>query len=350
MNKFLFLFFIVIIPLSIVAFIFREDISANIKDRLNIRPKQYFGVTVDMSQILPESQNYIKNSNGEDLIDISQKLGINMFRLTNIASITKAHAVSAYSHEQWAQVLNKMRKKGIYAIILVEANSEDTKFHNQTLDQYYIDFVKNYIVTPDVCNFSNVFAIDIRNEPLLNKENIMMLTQASNLVKSACPQTKITIGSWHTASGKKDASGEPEYNWHDPKEVLTINSIVDIHSVHIYGFDKPKKGPYPDPYLLTVGYLKEIKKYTTKPIFIEEFGAGNGQGLTDQNTIGSPELQKSTYESVLKASFDYKNKGVLGATGYLFVPRNGAPDTWSITKDNANILLPAAFTFKQYAN
>jgi len=243
-----------------------------------------------------------------------------------------------------------MKKRGIYAVIVVEANNTDANFHKLSLDDYYIGFVKEYLISSGACNFSNVVAVNIKNEPLLDENNLSKLKEASSLVKSNCPNTKITIGSWRTYSGKKDEKGEPEYNWHDPKEVRQIDDIVDIHSVHIYGFDKPKDGPYPDPYKLTIGYLNEIRKYTKKPILIEEFGAGNGSALTDQNTFGSEELQKSVYDGVLKATHDQKNSNVIGALAYLLLPRSEGPEGWSIARDNGNTLLPAAYTFKSYSN
>lgn len=353
MKKILFLF------LGLVAFGFifsryqariQETIIVTSKDLFNAQPQQYYGVTVDMSQILPGSQNYVVNSSGEDFIDIAAKLGINTFRITNITSIKQGTNTPFFTHPQWSEVLQKMQSKGMSAVILVEGNSSDRFFHDTTMRDYYVNFVKNYIVAPDVCSFSNVLAIDIANEPALNKNNLEKMTEASVLVKAACPKTKITIGSWRTDSGERDGSGGIIYNWHDPKEVRQINDIVDMISVHIYGFDKLQENKtYPDPYILTTGYLKEIKKYTTKPIFIEEFGAGNGSTLTDQNTMGSPEIQKAAYEGVLQAMFDFRNKGVLGATGYLLYPRSKGIDSWSISTDNANNLLPAAFTFSKYS-
>ncbi|MBI5122778.1 cellulase family glycosylhydrolase [Candidatus Roizmanbacteria bacterium] len=350
MHKFILVIFILMATaLSVVIYYFREDLIANTKDWQNIRPQQYYGATVDMSQVLPESKNYIINSNGEDLIDIASKLGMNTLRIANITSITDQGLTASYTKKQWEEVLNKMRKKGMYAVILIEANSQDTKFNRVTLDDYYLNFVKNYIVNSIVCSSSNILAINIANEPLLNKDNLNKMKEASQMIKSACPKAMITIGSWRTDSGAKGPDGNPEYNWHDPKEVRQINDIVDMHSVHIYGFDKPKDGPFPDPYALTTGYLKEIRKYTNKPIFIEEFGAGNGDSLTDQNTLGSQDLQKKAYEGVLKAMYDFKNRGVLGATAYLLYPRTDGPESWNIAKDKGNTLLPAAYTFQKYS-
>lgn len=310
-------------------------------------PQQYYGATVDMSQLLPESSNYIKNKKGEDMIDLAHRLGMNTLRITNISSISDSLTPS-YTHNQWKEVLDKMKSKNMYAVVLVEANAGDPKFNRVTLDTYYLNFVKNYVVTPNLCDFSNIIAVDIANEPILNDNNLTKMREAADIVRGSCPSMKTTIGSWGTDSGKKLDNGDIEYYWHDPKEMPRLSDIVDIYSVHVYGFDKPKDGPFPDPYKFVTDYLTLARKYTTKPIFIEEFGAGNGDDLTDQNTLGSPELQKNTYAAVLKAVYDFRNKGVLGATGYLFYPRTEGPDSWSITKDNTNTLLPAAYTFKSF--
>jgi hypothetical protein len=309
------------------------------------------GATVDMSQILPESHMYVKNRRGEDLIDIGKKLGMNTFRITNITSSKKDGASPSYTHNQWAMVLNKMQQKGMRAVILVEANAVDTQWHNNALrlDDYYLTFVRNYIVNSGVCTFPNVLAIDIRNEPVIDAHNLTKLREASQLIKAACPNAKITIGSWRIDNGSRTQNGEIDWGWHDPRVVTQLNDIVDIHSVHIYGFDKMKDGKYPDPYAITTGYLREIRKYTAEPILIEEFGAGNGSGLTDQNTVGSERLQKKAYEGVLKAAYDMRNSTVIGAIAYLFYPRSHQPEAWNIAKDNANTLLPATQAFKKYS-
>lgn len=339
---FIFLFLITI-------FIFREDILAEYKDMFNIKPLQYYGATVDMSQILPESKHYIVNNKGEDLIDIANKLGINTLRITNITSPTDQRITSSYTQKQWKEVLGKMRRKGIYAVILIEPNSTDTEYFKTEINDSYTGFVKQYVVDANLCKFSNIVAIDIRNEPLLNHQNLAKLKAASRILKSSCPAMKVTIGSWKTDSGEKDSSGQPIYNWHDPKGAALLTDIIDFYSVHIYGFDKLKDGNYPDPYKLTITYLNEIRRYTNKPILIEEFGAGNGSTLTDQDTLGSEILQKAAYEGVLKATNDLKDKNILGALAYLLYPRSNAPEGWNIAKNNGNVLLPAAYTFKKYS-
>lgn len=338
-----------IILFILILYIFHEDIIAEYKEIFNIHPEQYYGVTVDMSQILPESENYVRNSKGEDLIDITAKMGINTLRITNINSISKNIETQSFTYEQWGEVLNKMRRKGIYAVILIEANNINPYFHQTELTENYVYFVKNYIESSNVCNYHNIIAIDIRNEPLLDENNLGKLKQASDIVRDACPTAKITIGSWRTENDKINKSGEAEYNWHDPKDAVKIKDIVDIYSVHIYGFDKPVNGHYPDSYQLTSGYINEIKKYIgNKPLLIEEFGAGNGSALTDQNTLGSPQLQKEAYDGVLMTTHDYKYKNVIGALAYLFISRSNKMDGWSLAGNMGDTIMPAAYSFKKF--
>ncbi|HEX8965407.1 MAG TPA: cellulase family glycosylhydrolase, partial [Patescibacteria group bacterium] len=220
-KVFLSLFFVCFLVIAAFAFKEREGIIITTKDLLGVKPQQYYGTTVDMSQILPESKHYVLNNKGEDLIDIASRLGMNTLRITNINSTTDTLS-SSYTHAQWQEVLDKMKKKNMYAIILIEANAKDTKFNRVTLDDYYINFVKNYIATPKACAFSNVLGVDIANEPLLNESNLAKMKEAATIVKSTCPSTKITIGSWRTDSGQKDSSGQPIFYWHDPKEVRQI--------------------------------------------------------------------------------------------------------------------------------
>lgn len=332
--------FTIVLGTSVILFMFRESISVDIKNILNIKPKQYYGITVDMSQILPESQHYLINNKGQDLIDVAGSLGMNTLRIANITSPTDQKITPSYTHQQWKEVLDKMKKKGMYAEILVESTSQDTSYFTTEINDSYVDFVKHYVVDPDLCTFSNILAVDIRNEPLLDTNNLTKLKQAANLVKSSCPAMQITIGSWKL--------GE---NWHDPKGAAVLRDIVDLYAVHIYGFDKQKNKEYPDPYTLTTSYLHEIKKYSgNKPILIEEFGAGNGSAITDQHTLGSQSLQKQTYEGVLNASYAWRNRDVIGALAYVFHSRSDQADGWSIATNNGDTLLPAAYTFKEYTS
>src|SRR5436853_484777 len=84
-----------------------------VKKKNNTEPKNtskiIYGVNVDMSQLLPGSSRYIVNDRGEDLIDIANKLGINLFRITSVAPSFGTRGF-IYTKSQWDKVLNKMNE------------------------------------------------------------------------------------------------------------------------------------------------------------------------------------------------------------------------------------------------
>src|SRR6266702_10467 len=84
---------------------------------------KFYGENIDMSQILHASQYYVVNRKGEDLIDIAADLGINFIRITNGQRSFHNNADSVYTRDQWNQVLSKMQRKGIKALILIETAS-----------------------------------------------------------------------------------------------------------------------------------------------------------------------------------------------------------------------------------
>jgi len=308
-------------------------------------PKYYFGVDVDISQLLPGSKNYVVNKQGEDLIDIAAKLGINMFRIMNYSSTSKY----AYTPAEWDRVLRKMNSKGIKAIILVETSATNNPHHyTDDLSDIYLSFVKDYVLAPDLCNNPDVFAIDLKNEPSLQPEYLKRLETASQMIKKQCPKMLVTVGGWKTDTGEKDNLGQTIYNWNDPKDSGLLRNVVDFYAVHLYGFDRKVNGIYPDPYRFTSDYLKRIKQYGgNKPIFIDEFGAGNGQAITDQTTLGSKELQKDVYTGVLQTAY---TQHIMGATAYIFYPRSDHPEGWAILENNGNTIFPAAYTFASFTN
>src|SRR5579872_6345978 len=137
------LFFAILLLASVavipLAFYYNNDGIVAIKNFLDIKPQQYYGATVDMSQILPSSKHYIVNSKCQDLVDIAASLGMNTLRITNIESSSDSLS-SSYSHAQWEKVLGKMQSKGMFAIILIEANAQDTNFDRVNLNDYYLNF------------------------------------------------------------------------------------------------------------------------------------------------------------------------------------------------------------------
>jgi hypothetical protein len=306
----------------------------------------YYGVGVDMSQLLPGSDRYVVTSKGEDLIDLASRLGITMFRITNATPASQS-GDTTYTKKQWDTVLNKMQRKGIKAVILIES----PHIYQKYITSDYLPFVKKYIVTSGVLDHSNVYGIDLYNEPVINSENnIVQMQRAAALIKAKYPKTKVTVGWWAIDTFKKDTKGKEIYIWNNYAAGKML-SFVDFYAIHMYGFDKSLYGLYPDPYSFTKAFLTDVENglQTKKPILIEEFGAANGETLSDQDTLGSPEIQANAYQGVYQYLQDTKDSQIIGAVAYQFNSRSNGPDAWAIIKDNGTYLFTAAYVLQRYA-
>lgn len=319
---------------------------------VKLHPKQYFGVNVDIGQLIPGSKYYVTNSKGEDLINIAHDLGINMFRIDDaISPDGNQDAETLYTKSQWDEVLQKMNENGISAVILAETKGKQTVYTADNYGSVYLQFIKNYVIVPQVCNNPDVYGIDIANEPTLNTNNLQTFKEAAAMIKQNCPMTKITIGGWRVPTGTFSSQGTPYYRWDQATDGALLSSIVDFYAVHIYHYELQVNSSYPDPYSLTQTYLNQMKSYAAnKPILIEEFGAPNGDAISDQTTIGSPQLQANTYAGVFRAVHDMAGDNVIGAVSYLFYPRGDHPESWNIIKNDGNYIFPAAKFFQSAVN
>lgn len=312
----------------------------------------FYGESVDMSQLLPTSLHYVKNSKGEDLIDIAHHLGINMFRITNSQRSFNDGKDSIYTKAQWNQVLNKMQQNGIKAIILIETASNKPDYYFPNIKPIYLNLVNQYILDSGVLDNSDVYALDLKNEPVINVGNVLYITKAASLIRSRYPKVKLTVGWWSVDSMKKDNIGKEIYVWDDYKAGKSLEDIVDFYSVHLYGFDSKMLGLYPDPYTFTNVYISSVRAglKTNKPILIEEFGVGNGDKITDQSTLGSKEIQVNTYAGVYQEVKDNTNtENLLGSIAYEFYPRDINTNGWNILDNNGDYLYPAAYVLQKYA-
>ena len=214
----------------------------NISLALNIFPflshangaSTFYGETVDMSQILPTSVHYVVNSQGQDLIDIAADLGVNILRITNGQRSFNNNADSIYTADQWNQVLNKMQSKGIKAIILIEVASQNEDYYNHDIQPVYLNLVQEYI---DSGVFSNpdVYAVDLKNEPILTDANVNMLQLAHTMIKARYPDLKQTVGWWASPCLNASRTDPNNYNWGDASAGQKLDNIVDFYSVHMYG-------------------------------------------------------------------------------------------------------------------
>ncbi len=311
----------------------------------------FYGENIDMSQILPASQHYVVNSKGQDLIDIAADLGINLVRITNVNRSFDDNADSLYTRDQWNQILNKMQRRGMKAIILIEVDSADGNYYTPKIQPIYLHLVQAYI---DSGVFSNpdVYAVDIKNEPLLTDANITMLQKAHAMIKAKYPNLKVTIGFWATPkSSSNDLYNGNNFDWSDFSTGQKIASIVDFYSVHMYGLATDHSGRDLSPSLKTKAFVSKVEKglQTRKPILIEEFGEANGDAVSDQDTIGNPQLQANIYQGVYQALKEIQSKQIMGAIAFDFYRRGRYPDAWAIVKNNGNYLFPAAYILQEYA-
>ncbi len=311
----------------------------------------FYGENIDMSQILPSSQHYIVNSKGQDLIDIAANLGINLVRITNVQRSFNNKADSVYTETQWNQVLSKMQSKGIKALILIETDSNNGDYYNPEIQPVYLHLVQEYI---DSRVFSNpdVYGVDIKNEPLLTVANIKMLQAAHAMIKAKYPNLKQTIGWWATPKSSEDLYSPNNYNWSDYSAGQKLANIVDFYSIHMYGgLDSDNSGTGLNPDVRTKVFVSQVENglQTKKPILIEEFGEANGDAVSDQDTIGSPELQANIYQGVYQALKEIHSDQLIGSVAFDFYSRNQYPDAWAIVKNNGNYLFPAAYILQEYA-
>ncbi len=311
----------------------------------------FYGENIDMSQILPTSQHYVVNRKGQDLIDIAANLGINLIRITNAQRSFNNNADSVYTGDQWHQVLSKMQSKGIKALILIETASNNGDYYTPDIRPAYLKLVQEYI---DSGVFSNpdVYAVDIKNEPLLTDANVIMLQAAHTIIKAKYPHLKQTIGWWASTKTPKDPYNPNNYNWSDFSVGQKIANIVDFYSIHMYGgLDSDNLGTGLNPDLRTKVFISQVEHglQTKKPILIEEFGEANGDAVSDQATIGSPQLQANIYQGVYQALKEMHSSQIIGAVAFDFYSRNQYPDAWAIVKNKGNYLFPAAYILQEYA-
>jgi hypothetical protein len=303
-----------------------------------------------MSQILSTSPHYIVNRKGEDLIDIATDLGINLIRITNSQRSFNNNMDSVYTGDQWNQVLGKMRSKGIKALILVETDSDNKDYYTSDIRPVYLHLVQEYI---DSGVFSNpdVYAVDIKNEPLLTDANASMLQVAYTMIKAKYPNLKQTVGWWTTDKSSKDPYNPNNYNWSDFYAGQKIANIVDFYSIHMYALDTDNFGIGLNPDLRTKVFLSQVENglQTKKPILIEEFGEANGDAVSDQSTIGGPQLQAKVYQGVYQALKEVDSSQLLGAVAFDFYSRDQYPDAWAIVKNKGDYLFPAAYILQEYA-
>jgi hypothetical protein len=318
----------------------------------NPNPKNLlYGSNIDMSQLLPTSPYYVKNSQGEDFIDIAHRLGINVLRISSVLQAFSYQTPDViYTKDQWDMVLNKMNKDGIKAIILAETHTSRKEFYSDEIPDTFLPLVQKYVIDSNVGDNPDVYAFDLKNEPALDDHNLAIMKQEAAMIKQRYPKILLTVGGWKAPTGTLDTNGKPVYRWNEAPDAQIVSSFVDFYSPHIYGFDRAVHNPLTTLQGMIKGYLNAIELVPTKkPILFSEFGSANGDSVSDQQTVGSPELQANTYYAMYQTINTYEQSNVLGSVGYVLYSRNQYPDAWAILKNKGDYIYPAAYVLQKFS-
>jgi hypothetical protein len=217
-----------------------------------------------------------------------------------------------------------------------------------------VNSIVSYIINNKLGSYHNVYGIDMVNEPTLDINNLSILQQTARQIKAAYPNLRVTVGGWKVAKGTYGCVSWGSPCSEEPQDGKLLANIVDFYSPHLYGYDQPMNGtygPYPDPYTFTTNYFDVMLSYTAgKPVLIGEYGASNGDEITDQGTLGSHELQANVTDAVLRAVRAYQNKNVVGSAQWAFYNRSYTTGTpgWDLVYNNGNTILPAAYVIQKY--
>lgn len=327
----------------------RDKLVSN--SHINRTKKILYGSNIDISQLLPTSPYYVQDGHGKDLIDTAHTLGITLLRISSVLrSFPDQKPDVIYTKEQWDQVLDKMHRNGIKAMIIAETNTTNKNISSDDISQDYLDQMKKYIIDSGVGDNPDVYMIDMKNEPILNDHNLTMLKQEANLIKQRYPNILVTVGGWRVDTGTKDGQGKAIYRWNEPQDAILLSGTVDVYSPHIYNFDRKSKSGFPNPTTIITTYLDQLEKTVQgKGILIGEFGASNGDSLSDQDLIGSKELQANAYYAVYQALNDSKYTNILGSTSYVLYSRNQFPESFAIVKDKGDYIYPAGYVLQLFS-
>lgn len=282
----------------------------------------FLGANVDMMNMLPGTPYTIKTATGGDFFDQALQLGINTIRITDTQSNLGG---AQYSQTQWQQVMNRALQTHMHVILLTQNLSRE----------------KLLLGTYGLTKSPALWMIDVENEPDVCG-SISGLQQEITYAHQVAPGIPATIGGWKCGN-----------NWQNPADLTKIISIVDIVAAHKYGFTTAFHGGTP-----AQTYAKQefsaLRQYAQgKKIFLEEFGANNGQGATGNDAAGTPQTQAQIYQGVFREIAAEKGQGVIGATAWSYSTRKtGTAENsdlpWAFVLQNGAQLLPAAQTFAAF--
>ncbi len=105
----------------------------------------------------------------------------------------------------------------------------------------------------------DVYAVDIKNEPVLTDANVSMLQAAHAMIKAKYPHLKQTVGWWATPISPRDPYNPNNYNWSDFSAGQKIANIVDFYSIHMYGLATNNFGGTLNPNLKTKVFISQVQ-------------------------------------------------------------------------------------------
>jgi len=164
-------------------------------------------------------------------------------------------------------------------------------------------------------------AIDVANEPLVTPDTVPALRAIAMRVREASG-LPVTIGGWRAPGGPQ---GRSVFNRPIPAVVRALSGAVDFLSVHVYpdlepGADRQGTDPAPFEEISRPLLQAVLDDAGGIPVFVEEFGGGNGLGPTPHGTWGSPAHQRAVIDGVLRAMAALRGRGVIGGTAWVLAP------------------------------
>jgi hypothetical protein len=155
---------------------------------------------------------------------------------------------------------------------------------------------------------ANLATIDYINEPFITPETLTKIQTVYQILKQFLAQrekmpVELTVGGWRSFS-----NGRIVFNQPNPNLIKALSDDVDFLSVHIYPdlqpFASHESTDWRNYYPYAKNFLDIATRVSQKPVFVEEFGGGNGIAPTPHGEWGSPQHQLAVIRGVIQAMLE----------------------------------------------
>jgi hypothetical protein len=314
------------------------------------------GANVDVGQLLRGEPSAIVTDRG-DLFDIAAAVGLNALRLTTVRAWNTGEEGKPYTAAQWHALGERARATGINLLPLVELTRADLRSLELAPDPKERTarsvaaaerLIDTMLGAGGLARIGAVAAIDIANEPVLDRATLEQLREIAGFVHARYPGVPVTVGGWRVAAGNATAgdalggSSGGHWRWNDAEDGRVLESVEDIVSIHIYGVPRVLGGGLlggSPPNFVTravVEYLREVARWAGhKPILVEEFGMSNGlsevRAQIRPGAADDPKSQARFIGAVLSGVANARRQGldISGALVWLLAPRGRVLDLQS---------------------